>query len=114
MSASSAPCTPSSARTRRRFAVGESGVSRLEVQLPPRHLLGELRVRLRQVGQLGAERLEAARGRALFLRESMLAVVRHLETRLALRDFDLRRGTSLARVLVRAFGDGERVARARP
>ena len=96
------------------LAVGESGVSRLEVQLPTRHLLGELRVHLRQVGQLGAERLEAARRRALFLRESMLAVVRHLETRLALRDLDLRRRASLAGVLVGAFGDGERVPRARP
>ncbi len=44
----------------------------------------------------------------------MLAVVRHLETRLALRDFDLRGRARLAGILVRAFGDGERIARARP
>ena len=95
------------------FAVGQGGFARLQIQLPRRHLLGERRVRLRQLGQLRAQRLEALHGGLLLLGETPLAVVGHLHARLGLRFFDLRRGARLARFLVRALGHGDLLARLR-
>ena len=51
-----------------RFAVGERGLAGLEIELPRRHLLGERRIGLREIRQLGAQRFESRRRGLLLLR----------------------------------------------
>ena len=92
-------------------AVRERRLARLQVHAPSRHLLGNRAVGLREVGQLGAERLQPRRRVLGFLLQTPLAVVRDLKPGFYLRAVHLRVRVRVARLVVTGLCRGEPLPR---
>ncbi len=90
------------------LAIAERCLTRLELELPLRHPLGERAVGVLDVRQLGQQRLEPRARRGRLLGEPPLAIGRHLHARFHLRALDLlpRAGVARALQLTLAFAEG--------
>src|SRR5690606_28653009 len=83
-----------------RLSVLQARLTSLQLQLPRRHLLGQLVVRTRKRGELLLQRCHPLLGRGKLLRQATLTVLSHVKTCLPLCPGNLGGGACLTRTLV--------------